>query len=210
VWRRRADGVGAEELVADVGRNIAEARWSRDGAWLVLSVNGPPSQDLFVLRLGADSVPRPLLAEAQDEVLPALSPDSRWLAYVSTEAGEPQVFVRPFPAVEQGKWQLSTGGGRDPVWGPDGRELFWRSADGQVIEVTDMTRGPSLASRRAPLSMPQGMRFEFNPGDRMFEISRDGRRFMVVRQGSAGDLSGDLVIVQNIQEELRATTNGRP
>ena len=209
LWRRRADGVGSEELVADVGRNIAEARWSRDGAWLVLGVNGPPSQDLFVMRLGVDSMPRPLLAEPHDEGLPALSPDGRWLAYVSTEAGQPQVFVRPFPGVDQGKWQLSTGGGRDPVWGPDGRELFWRSVDGQLIEVADMTRGPSLASRRPPLPMPQGMRFEFNAGDRMFEMGRDGRRFMLVRQGSAGDLSGDLVIVQNIQEELRATAAGR-
>jgi serine/threonine-protein kinase len=146
------------------------------------------------------------LAEAHDEGLPALSPDGKWLAYVSSETGEEQVFVRPFPAVQQGKWQISTAGGDAPVWSPDSRELIFRSADQADIYSADLTRGPSAASPRKLLQLPGESRFESNGLDgHMFELSRDGRRFLMVRQG-AGDKSGDLVIVQNFFKEIRAAT----
>jgi len=209
LWRRRADGVGSEELVADLGREIVEIRWSRDGAWLLLAVSGPPSLDVFAMRVGVDSTPLPLLAEPHDEGLPALSPDGRWLAYVSTETGEAQVFVRPFPAVQQGKWQISTAGGDAPVWNRNGRELMFRSADGGDIYVADMARGPSETSPRKLLELPAQSQFESNGLDgHMFELSRDGRRFLMVRQG-AGDKSGDLVVVQNFFTELKAATGAR-
>ena len=207
LWRRRSDGVGTEELVADIGRSILEARWSRDGAWLVASVEGPPSGDILVMRLGTDSALRPLLAEAFDEWEPALSPDSRWLAYVSRETGAPQVFVRPFPGVQDGKWQISSGGALDPVWSADGRELFFRSIDGQTVTVADMARGPSLAAPRDLWRAPLDARFEINAGDRMFEPALNGRRFLMMRQGS-GDLSGNLVVVQSFASELRAALAG--
>ena len=205
LWRRRADGVGAaEELVANLGRSIQETRWSQDGKWLLLSLNGPPSQDLFVMQLGVDSVPRPLLAEPYDEALPSLSPDGRWLAYVSTETGEPQVFVRPFPAVQDGKWQISTIGGDAPVWSRDSRQLVFRSADQRDIYSVDMSRGPNAATPRKLLSLPVEEQFESNHLlGHMFDMSPDGRRFLMVQQG-AGDKSGDLVVIQNFFKELRA------
>jgi serine/threonine-protein kinase len=209
LWRRRADGVGSEELVADVGREITETIWSRDGAWLLLAVAGAGSLDLYAMQLAVDSVPRPILAEPHDEGSPALSPDGRWLAYVSTETGEAQVFVRPFPAVQQGKWQISTAGGDAPAWSHDSRELVFRSADGGDIYAADMARGPSETSPRKLLALPAQSQFESNGLDgRMFGLSRDGRRFLMVRQG-AGDKSGDLVVVQNFFTELNAATGAR-
>jgi len=208
LWRRQADGAGAEERVADIGRNFREARWSRDGAWLVASVSGA-SDDILVKHMGADSTLRPLLAEAgYDEFEPSLSPDGRWLAYASNETGTEQVFVRPFPDVQQGKWQISTDGGLDPVWSRDGRELFFRRAsDGQVLEVADMAQGPALAVRRVVLRAPAGTEFEANERDRMLEVSPDGRRFLVSAT-MGGDHSGNLVIVQNFITELKAALAG--
>ncbi len=203
LWHRRADGVGSEELVADPGRNVLDARWSADGAWLVLAVGGPPSRDILVMKIGSDTTPRPLLAESYDELEPSLSPDGRWLAYVSTETGDREIFVRPFPDVDQGKWQLSQGGGTDPLWSGDGKELFYRSDDGDAINVADMARGPALAAHRVVLHAPVGTAFERNFNDRMFDLSRDGRRFLINTQGM-GDKSGDLVIVENFITELRA------
>jgi serine/threonine-protein kinase len=203
LWRRQADGVGTEELVADVGRDSREARWSRDGAWLVACVGGA-SFDIMVKHLGTDSTLRPLLAEAgYDEFEPSLSPDGRWLAYTSNETGTAQVFVRPFPDVQQGKWQISTDGGVDPVWSGDGRELFFRSSSGAVILSADMARGPAVAVRRVVSRAPAGTQFEVNGRDRMFEVSADGRRFLVDAT-MGGDRSGNLVIVQNFITELRA------
>ena len=202
LWRRRADGVGTEELVADVGRQVVTADWSADGAWLVVSVAGPPSRDILVMKLGTDSAPRPLLAESYEEALPVLSPDGRWLAYESNETGAREVFVRPFPAVDQGKWQVSQGGGQTPLWSRDGRELFFRS-DNTTIHVADMARGPALAAQRVLLRAPAGTAFEWNANDRMFDISRDGRRFLLSTTLSGGDQSGALVIVENFLTELR-------
>jgi len=207
LWRRQADGAGAEELVADVGRNFVEARWSRDGAWLVACVGGA-SDDILVKHIGADSTLRPLVAEAgYDEFEPSLSPDGRWLAYASNETGTAQVFVRPFPDVQQGKWQISTNGGVDPLWSSDGRELFFRAPDGNAIEVADMTQGPAMAVRRVVLRSPAGAEFEVNERDRMFEVSPDGRRFLVDAT-MGGDHSGNLVVVQNFVTELRAALAG--
>ncbi len=203
LWRRRADGVGSEELVADPGRNVLDARWSADGAWLVAAVAGPPSRDIMVMKIGSDSAFRPLLAESYDELQPSLSPDGRWLAYASRETGEREIFVRPFPDVDQGKWQISQGGGTDPLWSGDGRELFYRSDDGDAIRVADMAQGPALAAHRVLLRAPVGTAFELNFNDRMFELSRDGRRFLINTQGT-GDKSGDLVVVENFITELRA------
>jgi hypothetical protein len=105
--------------------------------------------------------------------------------------------------VEQGKWQISADGGMDPVWSGNGRELFFRSPDGRVINVADMARGPALVTRRTLLHEPAGTEFEANADDRMFEVSADGRRFLISTQGT-GDQTGDLVIVQNFITELRA------
>ena len=76
-----------------------------------------------VLPLSQDAKPRPLLRTRFNEYQPRLSPDGRWLAYVSDESGRDEVYVRPFPEVDKGKWQVSTSGGVYPLWSPDGREL---------------------------------------------------------------------------------------
>jgi Tol biopolymer transport system component len=91
------------------------------------------NRDIWALRVGDDTRPRPLLVERWDEEAPALSPDGRWLAYVSNETGRREVFVRPFPDVESGKWQVSTAGGVSPVWAHSGRELFFVSGAEELV-----------------------------------------------------------------------------
>ncbi|HTJ37867.1 MAG TPA: protein kinase [Dactylosporangium sp.] len=203
LWRRRADGVGEEEKVADPGRDVVESRWSRDGTWLVVSVLGPPSADIMAMHIGVDSVLRPLLAEPQSEWEPDLSNDGKWLAYVSNETGKPQVFVRPFPNVQEGKWQVSLNGGTDPVWSADGRELLFRSLDGNEMFASDMSKGPGLATRRSVTHAHAPSHFELNAGDRMFQVSADGSRFLF-SVAALTDVSGALVIMQNFGARLRA------
>jgi serine/threonine-protein kinase len=206
IWRRRADGVGAEERIASLPQDIVESRWSRDGKWLLLSVSGVPSMDLYAMQLGVDTMPRLLLGETYDEGLPALSPDGKWLAYVSAETGSPQIFVRPFPAIQDGKWQISTDEGDGPSWSRDSKELLFRSPGGGMIYSVDMSRGPGQASPRIVVQLPATSQFETNGlGGHMFEMSPDGSRFLMVRQG-AGDQSGHFVVVQNFFTELRAAT----
>jgi Tol biopolymer transport system component len=109
MYRRLADGTAAAELVpTNPDRGVNEASWSRDGRWLIFRTN---PADVFARGLGADTATVPLLASPFDEINPTLSPDGRWLAYASTESGRIEVFVRPFPNTQSGKWQVSAAGG---------------------------------------------------------------------------------------------------
>jgi Tol biopolymer transport system component/tRNA A-37 threonylcarbamoyl transferase component Bud32 len=210
VWRRRADGVGPEELITRLDGDVGELRWSGDGRRLLLVVDGGSSLDIFVLRPGQDTVPVPLLNESYHEALPAFSPDGQWLAYISMETGTPEVFVRPFPEISAGKWQISSAGADGVQWSTDGRELYFRSADNRTIQVADMARGPSEAGPRTLVSLPSDAWFETNGlNGGMFEVSRDGQRFLLNRQGR-GDESGNLVVVQNFLTELRSIMRGAP
>lgn len=87
----------------------------------------------MVMELGKDTMPRPLLVSSAHEKAIALSPDSKWLAYESNETGRNEVYVRPFPNVDAGKWQVSINGGQFPLWSHSGRELFYGDASNQML-----------------------------------------------------------------------------
>ena len=113
-WTKRADGVGEASLLPVLERR-AQALWSPDGQWLVLRTAGTPGNQggrgILIVRRGEDTAVATVAADGYDETDPQISPDSRWIAYVSGETGKDNVFVRPFPEVTGGKWQISTDGG---------------------------------------------------------------------------------------------------
>ncbi len=112
--------------------------------------------------------------------------------------------VRPFPEVGGGKWQISSDGGTDPLWNPNGRELFFRSVDGFVIMEADLTDGPQNVRPEVLIQLPagDGDQYERNGTDRLFDVAPDGQHFYLIRQ-TGGDRSGELVVVQNVFEELK-------
>ncbi|HET7041400.1 MAG TPA: hypothetical protein VFI13_05260, partial [Gemmatimonadales bacterium] len=128
VWRRRADGSAPARLFwHDPHLPVLAFSLSRDEQWLVYRVSNPGTgRDLYAVHLGYDSVATPLLTSNSFEDAPALSPDGHWLAYVSNESGRDEVYIRPFPKVNDGKWQISTTGGQAPRWARDGRELYFQ------------------------------------------------------------------------------------
>jgi serine/threonine-protein kinase len=203
VWSKRADGTGSETQLLDLARDVWVTEWSPDGEWLLIAVGGAEgSDDILAMRPGVDSVPAALLAEVFDEYTPALAPDGRWIAYVSNESGQEEVYVRTFPNVADGKWQISTDGGSEPVWSRDGRALYFRSANGSAIESADMSRGPSSVARRTLLTLPEQNDYEANARNRLIDVAPDGRFVMIQRTGTP-DVSGDLVVVQHWFRELR-------
>ncbi len=164
LYRRNADGTGAEALKLKVSGSIWEAVWSRDGKWLVFGTGtAGGNRDVYAMRLGMDSVPRPLLATPAQERAVALSPDGRWLAYMSDESGRDEVYVRPFPNVDDGKWQVSLTGGGQPLWARSGREIFYRSAANQMM-VAQVSASPrfSVANRHVLFSISLEMEVDGN------------------------------------------------
>ncbi len=129
VYWKAADGTGQVDLLAKGPNDLMAFSWSGDGQ-LVTNELGERSWDIGVLSMEGEGSRRLLLQEEFNEFHPAVSPDGRWIAYQSEESGQLEIYVRPFPNVEEGRWQISRGSNDDiPLWSPDGRELFYFSGN---------------------------------------------------------------------------------
>jgi eukaryotic-like serine/threonine-protein kinase len=119
------------------------------------------------------------------------------VAYESDESGQPEVYVRTFPAVDAGRWQVSTGGGTQPLWAHSGRELFYRSGDA-VMNVAVESNAGFVA--RSPVVLFKGQ-YAPSLSGRNYDVSPDGRRFLMLKQGAGPDAQNTsparFVIVQN-------------
>jgi eukaryotic-like serine/threonine-protein kinase len=197
LYARRADGTGSPRLLSSI--DVGQATSSRDGKWLILrTAPATGSQDILGLKAG-DTTLVPLVASPAVELNPALSPDSRWLAYASNESGTAEVYVRPFPETASAKWQVSTAGGTEPAWSSTGRELFYINAKGDMVSAEIPTGGTfSVGRQRTLFSTSQFVTGGPVPS---YSLSPDGKRFVVLREGEAGQ-PGELVVAENWVRQL--------
>jgi len=197
----RADGTGVGRRVIPSKLDFGQVLTSRDGRWLIArsSVTGPSNSDIFAVRAG-DTTLVPLLNTPATEMFPALSPDGRWLAYASNESGAMEVYVRPFPETATAKWQVSTTGGTEPAWSPDGRELFYINGKTEMV-AAEIPPGAtfSVGEQRKLFPVDQYLR----PGSfPRYAVSPDGRRFILVREGELSQQS-ELILAENWLQVLR-------
>jgi len=198
------DGSGPVESLLTTSRALQEAEWSHDGRFLVYrdGPGGRTGRDISYLRPGVDSAPHPFVASEFDESSPALSPDSRWLAYISDETGRNQVYVRPFPG-SGGRWQISTDGGTEPLWAPDGRGIYYRTPASELMRAEVQTRPAFVVGARRRLFSTAA--YVGSPVSRMYALSPDGSRFVFMK----GEASArQLIVVVNWFEELKRRTSG--
>ena len=169
---------------------------SPDGAWVVLQ-DSVGLTNLALLTVNGERVLEPLLSSDFNETNGVISPDGRWLAYQSDESGQDEIYVRPFPNVEDGQWLISRGGGTKPLWGPDGRELFY-VADTRLMAVSVETE-PSFAPGNAEVVF-EGY-WQGAPGH-TYDIAPDGERFLMIKESDEIS-STEFILVQNWFEELK-------
>jgi serine/threonine-protein kinase len=215
--QRPADGTGKEQVLVETPAtpNLLEGSWSRNGDWLLLRVggNGPSKlRNILAFRPGVDSAPMELLASAQaDESAPSLSPDGKWLAYASDETGRNEVYLRPFPNVDDGKWQVSTSGAQAPLWAHSGRELFYVDADRNMMMAPIPVVGPSQMGTRVKLfTLGNDILLAQNEWSTPFDISPDDKRFLMSRLVSAPATEvRTFLVVENWFEEVRAKVGSK-
>jgi serine/threonine-protein kinase len=200
VYCKAADGTGTDEKLSPDQLNPIPWSWSRDGKTLLLS--GPDTvadgkDYIEALSMEGNRELRTLLKEKYNEAGPKISPNGRWMAYMSAESGKTEVYVRPFPEVNNGRWQISTSGGDYPLWAPNGRELFYRNGD-TVMAVAVETE-PTFKPGKAEVL------FQGKYGD--WDISPDGKRFMMLKQAAQtvkpAESLRKINIVVNWFEELK-------
>ena len=128
----------------------------------------------------------------------ALARGGRYLAYESNESGRSEIYVRPYPNVQAGRWQFSRGGGTQPLWARNGRELFYVDSQGQLMAVPVQTES-ALEFGNAEIIL-DGTTVGGRIG-RTYDVSPDGERFLMITEAGASDV--ELILVQNWGEELK-------
>jgi Tol biopolymer transport system component len=148
-----------------------------DGELLVFNEDHPNSSgDIWTLRLDGKHRPRPFLTTPTTTWAGGLRSDGRWLVYVSLETRQWEVFVTAFPSGE-GKWQISTDGGTEPVWSPDGRELFYRAGDRVMVVPIETT---PVFSHGKPRTVFQGRYLHCCPGLPEYAVAPDGKTLLML------------------------------
>jgi len=209
VFVKRVTGTGAEEQVlAHDQRAFWEASYSPDGTWLLARSGGtltlPGNRDMWALQVGVDSAASPLLVTDFDEKAIALSPNGRWLAYESDETGRNEVYVRPFPNAEDGKWQVSTGGGVMPRWARSGRELFYFNGTDEMV-VSEIRAGEEfeVGERRVLFQLPKDILFGQDEQYALYDVEPDGRHFVMFRAVEQRASRFELILVDHWQHDVR-------
>jgi Tol biopolymer transport system component len=203
-----ADGSGSPRSLFKWPRVNTLEELSPDGRWMLFSEQ-PDTTARFVTMIAdmqSPSTIRPLMRDGSGAGVPAVSPDGRLVASVSGASSiTDEVYVRPFPAVDEGRRQVSTAGGERPNWSHTGRELFYLAAasGGRTSDVTIMkvaiNPGPpfSAGAPEPVVKLPPNSAFNFN-------VAADGRFLINVPASGSGPARDRLVVVQNWFEELKA------
>jgi Tol biopolymer transport system component/tRNA A-37 threonylcarbamoyl transferase component Bud32 len=198
----RADGTGPSRALLSSPFNFVHVTQSLDGRWLLLrrGLSEVGNGDIYGLRAG-DSALVPLLTSPAREASPALSPDGRWLAYESDESGTNEVYVRPFPDVGSGRWQVSLSGGNSPLWAHSGRELFYVNGRQEMVSVE--VRPGTTFTVGEPRVLFAATSYNISPTYALYDVAPDDRHFLMVR-GVAAEAQTELILTENWFEELRA------
>jgi eukaryotic-like serine/threonine-protein kinase len=218
IYRKASDGSGNDELLykSPGTGSFALTDWSRDGRFILFHASTPPAKtDIFALPIGpgtsADRQPIPVIQTPAGELGGYVSPDGRWIAYMSDESGREEVYVQAFnpgsksgSAPVSGKWMVSKGSVGMARWRSDGKELVFISAGGAIMSV-DVTADSVFHAS------PPKLLFQFpsyalalggtTPGARM-DATRDLQRFLVTVPALSNSRQ-ELTVVLNWQAALK-------
>jgi len=198
-WKPISGG-DEERLLTSTNTQFANAV-TPDGRSLLFEEVDPKTKfDLRLLALDHSRESTPLIASPFNDQNPALSTDGAWLAYQSDESGRAEIYVRPFPNVEAGRWQVSIAGGTRPLWSRDGRELFFLDLE-RRLTVVDVQVKPAFRVGPAR-TLFDTKPFGLEGINRNFDISPDGRRFLFVQNLPIPPDAKRFVVVQHWLEEL--------
>jgi len=205
LFRKPSNGAGQAELLLHSVETKTPMDWSHDGRFLLFTQRGKDSgMDLWVLPMEGDRKPVPYLVTPFSEGQAQFSPDGRWVVYTSDETGTKEVYVRPFPMSSGGKWPVSNGGGSQPRWRRDGKELFYFAPDSTLMAV------PVTGTSTFQLGLPKAL-FRTTvlggtgggPGVAWrYDVSPDGQRFLI-NTALEEATSSPITVVVNWQTTLK-------
>jgi Tol biopolymer transport system component len=178
IYVKTLAGTAPDEEMFRSAEQKTPSDWSSDGRYVAYWSERPGTRaDVWVLPLVGKRAPIAIASTKFNERRPRFSPDGRFIAYESDETGQPEVYVQPFPPTG-GKWQVSVGGANEVAWRGDGRELFFVNVQGTLLAVP-VTVDSTGFSAGVPVPLFQIGRRGGSGGTNRYEVTRDGRRFLV-------------------------------
>jgi len=196
IYVKNASGAGEAEplLVSEATKYATD--WSPDGRFVAVTVLDPSRRtglDLCILAMSGERVLSPFLESEFNEGNARFSPNGRWLAYQSNASGRIEVYLTPFPG-PGGKWQVSQGGGVQPVWRRDGAVLYFHSPDGKLMEATVTEHGQAMEAG-TPRVLFEAQFGGVPTGSWAYEVAPKGDRFLALL--SQRDGPNPLTLVTN-------------
>jgi serine/threonine-protein kinase len=204
-WKRVDGGGENEPLVAaeDFSVSVRDGSWSPDGKTLVYSRWTPSRQenkiDIWIATFDGVGEQRPIVATNAVEYGPVISPDGRWVAYVSDESGRDEIYVQPFPEGGE-RHQISTDGGLNPVWSPDGGSIYFGS-ENRILAVSVFTT-PRFRAGAARVLFEGAYAGGYSYLYPNFDIAPDGKSFVMVKPDEERGRATEIRLILNWFEEL--------
>jgi Tol biopolymer transport system component len=199
VVRKLASGAGQEDILLQADRPISPTAWSADGKFILYTRNDLKTKnDIWVLPLEGDRNPFAFFQSPAEDQAAVFSPDGHWIAYQSSESGNPEVYVQTFP-VSSGKWPISNKGGLRPRWRSDGKELFYITPEGKLMAVeikAGSTFEPGVPSLLFDVATARAL------PNTPYDIAADGQRFLFI-SGRVDASPSSLAVVLNWTADLK-------
>jgi serine/threonine-protein kinase len=209
LYRQASDGSGSVERLTTSGSQQYSSDVLPDGSRVLGSEtrNTGGVIMLFPSRAEGSVAPETILQQGSN---PRLSPNGRFLAYESTESGRREIFVRPFPRVDDGRWQISTAGGARVRWSGNGRELFYLDESDAMMAVSTETGGAGPFRASGPVKLFDASFARANDV-LTYDVSADGQRFLMAKPEarSTDRMPTTLVVVTNCFNAFMSAGNGR-
>jgi serine/threonine protein kinase len=198
IYRKPSDGSGAEELLLTDDQVVVPTDWSRDGKTLLYSRGPVGNSEVWALPLDGDRKPSLVVPRVANSSMAqaSLSPDGRWVAYTSTESGTTEVYVGAFHG-GQGKWQVSTNEGVEPLWSADGKELYYFS-----IAAHAVTTVPVKESNGAlQFGTPQQLAISQASQQGFYDVSPDGKKILLDQVSQ--QVNQSITVITNFPADLK-------
>jgi eukaryotic-like serine/threonine-protein kinase len=197
IYRKPWDGSGKEERLTTTDRSQYPRSVSPDGKTLAYVQDG----DIWLLSLDGSGKTVPFFQSPADEGNPVFSPDGKYLAYETNESGKLEVVIVPFPS-RAGKWQISAGGGANPIWSPSGQDIYFTQGTSIFAVTIHPESAFDFSAPRKILDLPPDVAY-------LTGISTDGRQFTMITLPSKDLNTSEVTLVTNWFEELKNAFAGK-
>jgi serine/threonine-protein kinase len=208
VYAQAADGTGTPERLTTAAYTQYPDSFTSDGSLLINELKPDAKPSIALWAAGGKTAVTPLLASSAAMRTAEISPDGKYVVYESDESSRSEIYVRPFPNVNDGRWQISTTGGTKPAWSPLGREIFYVDPTSQTLMSVPVQLSPTFR-RDSPTRLFDAHNISTLASARFYDVTPDGQRFVMIKEippppGQAVSTSPTFVFVVNWPEDVKA------